>query len=132
MYLEVGNGGFGPGYGILGVEGGHTDDTHKTAVDLLGADYLQAAATALLPLCHWGCAIYSLVDCATPDARMWGFDPNPAPEDVDALFPQDDTLNAWLSRWVSGQLSQPTLMQDPETGTWRSATDNEVRRMLEE
>lgn len=35
LYREVANGGFGPGYGILGVAGGHPDDLGMTAANLL-------------------------------------------------------------------------------------------------
>ena len=133
LYLEVGNGGFGPGYGILGVRGGHGDDYGHTAVDL----HQQARSEAwpawssmpagLLPICHWGCGIYSLIDCADHQARMWAWDPNPAPDDDlgKALFPQAIGFREWLAQWVSGRLYQPALVQDPDTGQWRGATDEE-------
>lgn len=31
----IANGGFGPGYGLLGLRDGFTDDMHRTAVDIL-------------------------------------------------------------------------------------------------
>src|SRR5437588_8306477 len=34
IYLEVGNGGFGPGYGLIGVPGGAVDDTGHNIVEL--------------------------------------------------------------------------------------------------
>ena len=168
LYLEVGNGGFGPGYGILGVRGGHPeipgDDYHHTAVDL----YRQARSgsftawrrmpAGLLPVCYWGCGIFSLVDCADREATMWAWDPkgfphdnldvpgsacpgewystwpsseagtpNPAPHDDigKALFPQSMTFREWLVRWIDRRLHQPALVQDPDTGEWRGATDQE-------
>jgi hypothetical protein len=139
LYLEVGNGGFGPGYGILGVRGGHGDYRH-TAVDL----YRQAHSgtwsawssmpAGLLPVCHWGCGIYSLVDCADREARMWAVDPNPAPDDDigKALFPQSIGFREWLVRWVDGRLYQPALVQDPDTGEWRGATDEEYAAWMAE
>jgi len=75
LYTEVGNGGFGPGYGLLGLEGGHSDDTGATAIS--ARKEWESLPPALLPICHWGCAIYSLVDCSSPDGPMWGWDPNP-------------------------------------------------------
>jgi hypothetical protein len=33
LYLRIGNGGFGPGYGVLGLEGGLRDDRGKTVLD---------------------------------------------------------------------------------------------------
>jgi hypothetical protein len=135
LYLEVGNGGFGPAYGLLGVRGGHHDDRGHTALDQLlkWRTWRPAFPSGLLPICHWGCAIYSLVDCSTNEGRMWGWDPNPAPSDLDlALFPESTTLRMWFERWLEGRLWQPTLVQDETTGEWRGATDEEQRRWDEE
>jgi hypothetical protein len=56
VYTEVVNGGFGPGYGLLGLAGGFADDLGDTAVQ----SYLRRRADqslqwrdALLPICHW-------------------------------------------------------------------------------
>jgi hypothetical protein len=51
LYLEVGNGGFGPGYGILGVRGGHGDDYGRTAIDL---DRTWGTPEGLLAICYLG------------------------------------------------------------------------------
>jgi hypothetical protein len=138
LYVEVGNGGFGPGYGILGVRNGHTDDTKRTAVDLYRQAHEGPAAwwpflpPALLPICHWGCAIYSFVDCSSLDGPMWAFDPNPGPSDERALFSSDVAFAEWLDKWIDGRLFQPTLVQDGETGKWRGATDAEMERWTAE
>jgi hypothetical protein len=115
LYLEVGNGGFGPGYGILSLPLG---EDHKA---------WGSVPPSLFRVCHWGCGISSFVDCADAEAPMWGWDPNPAPhDDLDkALFREDMTLCQWLAQWVAGQLYQPVLVQDPESGAWRGATHEE-------
>jgi hypothetical protein len=130
LYLEVGNGGFGPGYGILGVRDGFTDDLGDTALDAyrrfhsLRRDF--SVPDSLLPICHWGCAIYSLVDCATASIDMWACDPNPGVDDD--VFREPLTLIGWLGRWVDGRLHQPALFEDPETGVVRPATDDDFAR----
>jgi hypothetical protein len=126
LYTTVGNGGFGPGYGLLGLDGGHTDDG-QTALSLWQKS--EILPRALLPICHWGCAIYSLVDCSTIDGAMWGLDPNPVPDEEEdkALFPQTVTFAEWLARWVECRLYPPFLSQDPTTGEWRAATEEEIR-----
>jgi hypothetical protein len=116
LYLEVGNGGFGPGYGILGLRGGHGDDYRHTAIEL----YPWEGHERLLPVCYLGCAIYSFVDA---EARMWACDPNPGAED--AFFAEPMTLAKWLERWVDGRLNQPGLIEDPLTGEIRPATDED-------
>jgi SMI1/KNR4 family protein SUKH-1 len=129
LYLEVGNGGFGPGYGLLGLAGGHRDDQGRTAIDQYRAWRSRGPTVpeGVLPVCHWGCAIYSLVDCRDADVRMWAWDPNPAPRDQRsvALFVDTTTLSTWFARWLDGKLWQPTLVQDEATGAWRGATDEE-------
>jgi hypothetical protein len=126
LYLEVGNGGFGPGYGILGVRGGHRDDLGGTVVDLY-RQWRASSADArplpdrLLPICHWGCGIHSFIDCATDQAAMWACDPNPGVDDD--LFREPMTFATWLERWVKGTLHQPAIIEDPNTGEWRPATD---------
>ena len=139
LYLEVGNGGFGPGYGVLGLKGGHHDDLGRTGIDWYRQahdhtpeSHWSGLPASLLPLCHWGCAIYSLIDCSDPDGPMWGWDPNPGPEGMQALFAQPLTLAQWLDRWVNGNLYQPALVQDPATQQWRGATDEEYAQWAAE
>jgi hypothetical protein len=120
LYVEVGNGGFGPGYGILGVAGGHRDDLGATAIEAYQRWHTR---NGLLPLCHWGCAIYSFVDCASAEPDMWACDPNPGAEDD--LFREPMTLAVWLERWVHGELNQPAIIEDPATGELRPATDDD-------
>jgi hypothetical protein len=38
----------------------------------------------------------------------------------------------WLGRWVEGRLHQPAVLEDPETGEWRAATDDEIEAWLAE
>lgn len=121
LYLEVGNGGFGPGYGLLGLRHGH-----RTG----GLDALTGLNRGVLTLCEWGCGINSELNLT--DGQICGYDPNPAPAGVPCTFPQHLTIVDWFSKWVEGTLYQPWLAQDPTTGEWRGATDAEYAEMLEE
>src|SRR6266581_7001168 len=83
IYSEIGNGGFGPGYGLIGLTNGVPDDVGGTGPDIYqqfrSADSIEANLKwpfGLLPICNWGCAIVSCVDCADPNFRMRIFDPN--------------------------------------------------------
>jgi hypothetical protein len=134
LYLEVATGGFGPGYGILGLQGGHTVLPDGHSIDHLYRMRTEQLSPlpSLFPVCDWGCAILSLVDCADPQARMWGFDPNPVDDIADAFFPQELHLTEWLSLWIDGHLYQPWALEDPITGQWRGATNAESAAMFEE
>ena len=129
----MGNGGFGPGYGILGLRGGHGVAPDGRALDR----YAQAASNptiggSLVPVCDWGCAIESYVDWADLDGRMWGLDPNATGEVELALHPQEMGLVDWLALWVEGQLYQPWVVKDPDSGEWRCATNAETEAALAE
>jgi SMI1 / KNR4 family (SUKH-1) len=137
LYLEVGNGGFGPGYGVLGLRGGHRDGTRRAALDLYreahdsSSKHWSFLPASLLPVCYWGCGIYSFIDCSRPEGPMWGWDPNP-PASRQSLFPEPFTLAGWLDRWVRGKLCQPTLVRDPDTQQWRGATEQEHAQWMAE
>jgi hypothetical protein len=112
VYLEVGNGGFGPGYGLIGMTGGQPDDRGNVSPEL----YLQFREPypeeqswdwplALLPICHWGCGILSCIRCDAPDFPMVIFDPNvhdDAKSWKDAFFDEAASLEGWLEDWASG------------------------------
>jgi hypothetical protein len=129
LYLEVANGGFGPGYGVLGLDGGFRDDMKRTATDILeNHDSWPGLPSHLLPLCHWGCAIYSFVHC--PSGRIFGWDPNPVePQDDVPFFEQEYTIDTWLSAWLDGLLHQPTLVVEAD-GRYRGATIAETEAEL--
>jgi hypothetical protein len=131
---SVANGGFGPGYGLLGLRNGFTDDLHRNAIDILRegpGGIWPGMPSGLLPLCHWGCAIYSFVHC--PSGRIYGWDPNPVePTDDVPFFEQEYVLESWVEAWLDGSLLQPCLIYDPEGGTYRGATIEESRAVLPE
>ena len=121
LYLEVANGGFGPANGVLGLDNGFGDDMKRTATDILEhRDSWPGIPDHLLPLCHWGCAIYSFVHC--PSGRVFGWDPNPVdPEGDVPFFEQEYMLDTWLSAWLDGSLHQPTLIVEADR-RYRGAT----------
>src|SRR5690349_21284200 len=71
IYLEIGNGGCGPGYGLIGLRGGHVDSDGRTldeAYDHIKEDvesHLGNSRREFLPLCEWGAGIWSCLDCGS-------------------------------------------------------------------
>lgn len=107
LYTEIGNGGFGPGYALIGLTNGVPDDTGKTApaiYEIFRSGPELGWPDGLLPICHWGCAIYSCVDCLDPDFRMRIFDPNNHDGDdwTDAFFEDSPSFEDWIRSWASG------------------------------
>lgn len=111
LYLEAGNGGFGPGYGILGISpDGHRDDLDRTADQSLSR--WEDLPPGLLPICDWGCAVTSFIDCSGPQGMMWGWDPSSAAPQEVAIYAEGLTLADWLIRWVDGTLRQPAPLRE--------------------
>ena len=95
VYLEVGNGGFGPGYGLLPLNDlpptGNPDTTSLVAeyqgmrsmsqkdIDEHWADEEEKPVLwpeRVLLLCDWGCNIYSCLDCSSSDLPIFRMDSN--------------------------------------------------------
>ena len=106
LWTEVANGGFGPGYGLLGVEGGFPFDDHGA---LTIAENYRSCTPAwpgrLLPICGWGCFNESAIDCSTPEAAIVDL-----PENVIVQMqktgndppPKGMTFAQWMEAWVDG------------------------------
>jgi len=98
VYLNVSNGGFGPGYGIIGLAGGHESDLGNLAETYeevkRGAAYLGLDWTeGLLPFCGWGCNIFTCVDCTDPRCRVFRSEECRAAEQGYVL---EDFFQMWL------------------------------------
>jgi hypothetical protein len=81
IYTEIGNGGFGPGYGLVGLGGGHDGWVGGDLESLYVSNRQNPPGgiaewpEKVLPVCTWGCDIYSCLDCSKPDAPVlvyWG------------------------------------------------------------
>ena len=113
IYTQVANGGFGPGYGLIGLDDGAHDDLGKSITDLYllykqddPQDHLWHWPDRLVPICHWGCAIYSCIDCSQLTAPMINFDPNHYEEGISwdkAFIPQRASFNKWFEGWLNGE-----------------------------
>jgi SMI1 / KNR4 family (SUKH-1) len=115
LYLEVGNGGFGPGYGLFPL------DTASDSLDSLVTAYTVMRAMSqqdidenwesdedkpslwpsrVLMICDWGCNIYTLVNCDAPDLPVLRMDSNASFGEwvIESL-----SLQHWLAAWLDGE-----------------------------
>jgi hypothetical protein len=111
LYTELGDGGFGPGYGFLPLLEAEHNGSEEAAVGLYlafrqgdpeDASWLWPAG--LLPICDWGCAIRSCVDCTRPQGSMSVFDPGAhgiGDPMTKALLSNQGSVADFLRAWIS-------------------------------
>jgi len=112
LYTEVGNGGFGPGYGFLGVQGGKTDGA---GCDIVRATRrFRASATrgrqwnwpnGVVPLIEWGNAVYTCLDLRGPEQALYELRPDLWDDDASlttAMFAYTVDLGSLLASWLHG------------------------------
>lgn len=124
LYVQVGNGGFGPGYGILGVSTSiPMDNSLEKWIDLWDYD-LDILRTMLddIPndkrpvyfetlrrmqtgqICtyaDWGCGVYTRIDFGDPELPVYTADGSPLLERHSS-----GNLRQWWSDWVDGRIKQ--------------------------
>lgn len=114
VYLDVADGGFGPGYGAQSIPGG---DGHEDWSDVVEAwqDFHTVAGILfprwLMPLTAWGCGIWNLVDCRDDAGYVWGMDPNSGMQD--ALFWTEQPVADWLAAALRDEVRQPDSARRP-------------------
>lgn len=130
IWLQVGNGGFGPGYGITGVKTGLPDFEPQSLVENVRFLHetknwlLQSAQEALdsgepeqslefkrqyeqwqtrptdIVYCYWGCNTFTVVDCGDETLPVFWVDGG------EIGTHSSRTLRQWWSDWVDGTIQQ--------------------------
>lgn len=102
LYKEVSNGIAGFGYDIFGLEGGcdcHCGtlvDTY-TEFDKGGESETKPWQIGLLPFCHWGCNIFSCVDCVEAANHVFTYEDG-------GVWPQRYALPDFFEMWLEGKV----------------------------
>lgn len=97
LFQEVGNGGFGPGDGLLGLPGGRLDADGRSVLELRHALFADSAGegvpTHVVPLCDWGGGTWSCIDESSGSVLML---------DEAGLVDSGLSLHELMSEWASG------------------------------
>ena len=119
LYTEIGNGGFGPGFGFLPLLPTAEGQAGPFVVDC--CKKMRASKNwdeNVLPVVSWGCGILSCLDL--PDlenSSVYRFEPN-IPDGMTAdflhgwpykgagLIPEKLTFEKWLAEWLSGNTEE--------------------------
>ncbi len=119
VYTRVGNGGFGPAYGIVGTTGGFRLDgcllesCYQKMLLLQEENPIWRWPRRLLPVANYGCGMWSCVDCEYKTLPMFLWDPNNLDEELSGLdaqlnwggsfWTQRLLLRTWLDGWLHGR-----------------------------
>jgi hypothetical protein len=126
LYLELGNGGFGPRNAITGVldEDFEHGDIFPCINDSAVANRNDPdeRMAGMVDLLEWGCRISTLLDCRDPAGQMWGLDPYLCCREH-ALFPMDITFSQWLADSI-GQKYDDLFYDGYSKGKWRTGSEN--------
>ncbi|WP_197527834.1 SMI1/KNR4 family protein [Posidoniimonas polymericola] len=113
LLTQIANGGFGPGYGLLGTTNGHSDSDGRTLLEL--RNFLRSAVEStgsewnpnLLPICGWGSSVWSCVDCSTTVNSIFTLD-------EDGFTQTPYALHSWLEDWCKGVRLWDTMFEFEE------------------
>ena len=113
IYLQVGNGGFGPGYGMAGLEGGFKIYTGTLVEE---SQFFRAMKDPFPGFgwndkgwdwkCHyivygyWGCNVTTVVDCELASLPTYSLDA------FTLTRHSSRTLRQWWSDWLDGRIQQ--------------------------
>ncbi|WP_223767999.1 SMI1/KNR4 family protein [Streptomyces huiliensis] len=112
LYLEVGNGGFGPMDSLLPLTCGPDLDGEEGMVDgylaripPADADTWWSWPKGVIPVLDWGCAMFACVDCRSEEGTVLLFEPNAiSGQDLSgAWFVDAGSLAEWLETWLGGR-----------------------------
>jgi hypothetical protein len=110
VYLEVGYGDFGPGYGFLPlIPPGHPTEQsvlerYSTFMQPDSDEPTFSWPKGMLQFCHWGCGIYSCIDCTKPEAPVLRADPHTENPNYD-MTQEANSFREWLEMWLDGRLT---------------------------
>jgi hypothetical protein len=96
LYTGIGNGGYGPGYGIIGGPGGYLHEDGASVVEVrknLWVGKREGLPARILPLCDWGDAIWSCIGSRTGKILTL---------DHIGLTVSDYDIRTWLADWANG------------------------------
>ncbi|MCX4972199.1 SMI1/KNR4 family protein [Streptomyces sp. NBC_00620] len=105
LYVRIGDGGFGPEYGLLPLLEGSPSGEPAAVPQYLAnrksgrKDPDWPWPEGVLPISHWGCGMYACVDCQSLDGTVLFFEPN-ADEADHAWYVDAPDLATWLRTWL--------------------------------
>lgn len=129
LYLEVADGGFGPGYELFPLHS-DTDDCVVAGYQKFMAEQADSGErfwpTEVLPILDWGCGMYAAVDCRDPRGTVLLHEPNGVEPGhwADSWFLDAPSLSEWLEGWLADSAWFAETTDEPRHGSpqpWEQA-----------
>lgn len=116
IYSEVSNGGIGPGYGLIGFDGGTLDEgrsvlqTHQWFLDWSAEMETCIWPRDLVPITHMGCGIYQCIALDTGkiidfDHHGWDETPNTWQDNFEEV---SHDFTTWWESWLTSLKASTT------------------------
>jgi len=107
LYLEVGDGGFGPGYGMFGAKSGHhLSDEPFTLAEIYHTNHNGDWPDMLVPICDWGCIIWSCIDCSHENypvvMMFWDWTDPETGKECHGYLSEGIEFREWIEAWADG------------------------------
>lgn len=102
LYTEVGDGGYGPGYGVIELirlVSGRIHMNQETSVEWKWPE-------RMVEFVNWGCHYFSGIDCSKASCPVYFFNHDLGVGDItltDCLKLEEDSLENWLEAWLDGE-----------------------------
>ncbi|MFE6499104.1 hypothetical protein [Kitasatospora sp. NPDC057738] len=114
IYCEVADGGFGPYGGVVSLTESKRRFSHEGSLARVYRKWATEPGfpPGVVPLVTLGGVIWWCLDLSTPEGAMWGMDENAC--DHHYASPQDVTLAEWLTDWLLGNDTFPTIPPVPD------------------
>jgi len=109
LYSQVGNGGFGPGYGLIGLNSMGAKNFHVNLVDgyLAGINFVHPDyppwPRQFITICNWGDSITSVLDWITSEGSVYRYNGDKYEQGPfeKVMTLESPSLQTWLEDWLN-------------------------------
>ncbi|MFE6051473.1 SMI1/KNR4 family protein [Kitasatospora sp. NPDC056446] len=103
VYGEIGNGGFGPGFGLTPLfhVGFGAVDSYPARIGSRSGGR-SWWPRGVLPVLHRGSGRHAAVDCTGPQGTVLDYSPGAAAGAADTWLVESESLAEWLESWMDG------------------------------
>lgn len=142
LYCEIGNGKYGPDYGLYPIKPGSCDTRTLPASYFYMLDDAEEMRNeepdyywpfGVIPICEIGCGGFYCIDCTDANHRILYFNtslPGNVPKDYFALA--SHSFEDWIIRWITEKQSENRYVQIYDPTTIGKLTFSDINPILDD